>query len=159
VVSEPSLESHADPTAIPEDYDPLAPDDGMPSLSPQAPPVRPRPADRAAEKRAVPPPPLPPPPPAPRPVAPAPVAPLPVVSFDDRPPIEIPVLERERPAARAAVKDGSAGSLDFGAVLRGAGLDPANVTPDVAREFGQILRVVVSGLMDVMRSRQQIKDE
>jgi type VI secretion system FHA domain protein len=38
-------------------------------------------------------------------------------------------------------------------------LDPADVTPEVSRAFGQILRVVVSGVMDVMRSRQQIKDE
>ena len=44
-------------------------------------------------------------------------------------------------------------------MLAGAGLDPASVTPEVARDFGQILRVVVSGVMDVMRSRQQIKDE
>ena len=44
-------------------------------------------------------------------------------------------------------------------MLAGAGLDPANVTPELARTFGQILRVVVSGVMDVMRSRQQIKDE
>jgi len=43
--------------------------------------------------------------------------------------------------------------------LIGAGLDPADVTPELARTFGQILRVVVSGVMDVMRSRQQIKDE
>ena len=35
----------------------------------------------------------------------------------------------------------------------------AVVTPELARSFGQILRVVVSGVMDVMRSRQQIKDE
>src|SRR6185295_12919289 len=44
-------------------------------------------------------------------------------------------------------------------VLAGAGLDPSSITPEVARDFGQILRVVVSGVMDVMRSRQQIKDE
>ena len=50
-------------------------------------------------------------------------------------------------------------AVDFGAVLAGAGLDPADVTPELARDFGQILRVVVSGVMDVMRSRQQIKDE
>ena len=45
------------------------------------------------------------------------------------------------------------------AVLDGAGLSSADVTPELARNFGQILRVVVSGVMDVMRSRQQIKDE
>ena len=44
-------------------------------------------------------------------------------------------------------------------MLAGAGLNPADVTPELARTFGQILRVVVSGVMDVMRSRQQIKDE
>jgi len=49
--------------------------------------------------------------------------------------------------------------VDFSAVLEGAGLDPASITPEIAREFGRILRVVVEGVMDVMRSRQQIKDE
>jgi type VI secretion system FHA domain protein len=58
-----------------------------------------------------------------------------------------------------AAREDAPASLDFGAVLSGAGLDPANITPEVARQFGQILRVVVSGVMDVMRSRQQIKDE
>jgi type VI secretion system FHA domain protein len=44
-------------------------------------------------------------------------------------------------------------------VLEGAGLDPADVTPELARTFGEILRVVVSGTMDVLRARHQIKDE
>ena len=44
-------------------------------------------------------------------------------------------------------------------VLAGAGLDPALVTPELARNLGQIVRIVVSGVMDVMRSRQEIKDE
>jgi type VI secretion system FHA domain protein len=48
---------------------------------------------------------------------------------------------------------------DFAAVLAGAGLVPGSVSPEIACAFGQILRVVVSGVMDVMRSRQQIKDE
>jgi type VI secretion system FHA domain protein len=48
---------------------------------------------------------------------------------------------------------------DFAAVMEGAGLDPGDVTPEMARAFGQILRIVVTGVMDVMRSRQQIKDE
>jgi type VI secretion system FHA domain protein len=157
VVSEPSLGSNADPTAIPEDYDPLAPDDGMPALSPQAPPPRPRPAYRPPEERPAPPPPLPPPPPpAPIPVA----APSPIAPQIEEPRVaEIAVVARERPAAPAAAREEPDASLDFGAVLSGAGLDPASVTPEVARAFGQILRVVVSGVMDVMRSRQQIKDE
>jgi len=44
-------------------------------------------------------------------------------------------------------------------MLAGAGLDGVAVTPELARSFGEILRVVVSGVMDVMRARQQIKDE
>jgi type VI secretion system FHA domain protein len=45
------------------------------------------------------------------------------------------------------------------ALLEGAGLDPSATTPDLARTFGQILRVVVQGVMDVLRARHQIKDE
>ena len=156
VVPDRSFVSNADPTAIPEDYDPLAPDEGIPSLAPQAPPPRPRPAYRPPEERLAPPPPPPPPPPLPPPI------PVPVAAPVEEPrPVEIPVVVHERPPAPAPLpaRDETAASLDFGAVLSGAGLDPASVTPDVAREFGQILRVVVSGVMDIMRSRQQIKDE
>ena len=155
VVPEPSFGSNADPMAIPEDYDPLAPDDGMPALAPQAPPPRPRPAYRPPEERPAPLAP-PPPPPAPVPVA----APIPIAPPIEEPHVaEIQAVARESPVNANPVRELSAGSLDFGAVLSGAGLDPAGVTPEVAREFGQILRVVVSGVMDVMRSRQQIKDE
>ena len=44
-------------------------------------------------------------------------------------------------------------------MLAGAGLDGVAVTPELAKSFGEILRVVVSGVMDVLRARQQIKDE
>jgi type VI secretion system FHA domain protein len=50
-------------------------------------------------------------------------------------------------------------ALDLAAVLAGAGLERVSVTPELARTFGRILRVVVSGVMDVLRARQQIKDE
>jgi type VI secretion system FHA domain protein len=61
-----------------------------------------------------------------------------------------------------AVQGGAArptGDFDLAAVLAGAGLDPANLTPELARSFGQILRVVVSGLMDVLQARRTIKEE
>ena len=35
----------------------------------------------------------------------------------------------------------------------------AAVTPELAQSFGRILRVVVAGLMDLMRARERIKDE
>ena len=45
------------------------------------------------------------------------------------------------------------------ALLEGAGVQGAVVTPELAQNFGQILRVVVSGVMDVLQARQRIKDE
>jgi len=56
---------------------------------------------------------------------------------------------------RASAGDGT----DLAGVLEGAGLNPADVTPELARAFGQIIRVVVTGVMDVLQSRREIKDE
>ena len=64
-----------------------------------------------------------------------------------------------RPAAPAAPAASQPGLTDLAAVLDGAGLDPASVTPEFARELGRILRVVVSGMMELVRSRQAIEDE
>jgi len=50
-------------------------------------------------------------------------------------------------------------SADLAGVLAAAGLGNVPVTPELAEQFGEILRVVVQGVMDVMRSRQQVKDE
>ncbi len=44
-------------------------------------------------------------------------------------------------------------------MLAGAGLPDAEVTPDLARNFGAILRVVVGGVMTVLRARQEMKNE
>ncbi len=44
-------------------------------------------------------------------------------------------------------------------MLVGAGIEGVAVTPELARNFGQILRVVVSGVMDVLQARQRIKEE
>lgn len=70
-----------------------------------------------------------------------------------------PVPERlpERPKPRDP--SGGPGDIDLAAVLAGAGLDNVSVTPELARGFGQILRVVVAGIMDVLRARQQTKEE
>jgi type VI secretion system FHA domain protein len=150
VLPDPAVRRQADSTSIPEDYDPLA-DDGAPFPPQQA---RFEPSPRVA------PPPSPKfdPPPVYRPLDEEP-APRPVQHVEESRPVEIPPPPRERPNAPSPSAPEWSGSLDFGAVLSGAGLDASAVTPEVAREFGQILRVVVSGVMDVMRSRQQIKDE
>jgi type VI secretion system FHA domain protein len=156
-VPAPAPDAPAKAITIPRDYDPLAPDDA-PFNSPSYPSSEPLPDERAAyrphEERVTPLPsataPLivPAPPNAPAPlIAPARVSP-PVENW--------PSVPERTPVAASTDPTSTA---DFAAVLAGAGLDPANVTDEVAREFGQILRVVVSGVMDVMRSRQQIKDE
>jgi len=49
--------------------------------------------------------------------------------------------------------------LDFAAMLQAAGIDSVRVTPELSQQFGMILRVVVAGLMDVLRARDKIKDE
>jgi type VI secretion system FHA domain protein len=134
-------------STIPEDYDPLAPDDADAVPVSRAPdPPRPEPpAYRPREPR----------------VAPTPMAPAPLPLPAEKPPVvqAAPPAPPVRERAADASNSDPAGVVDFAAVLSGAGLDPAEVSPEVAREFGQILRVVVSGVMDVMRSRQQIKDE
>ena len=48
---------------------------------------------------------------------------------------------------------------DLAGVLAGAGLEGVAVTPELARSFGEILHVVVSGVMDVLKARHEIKDE
>ena len=44
-------------------------------------------------------------------------------------------------------------------MLTGAGLENVDVTPELAGSLGRILRVVVAGVMDVLRARQQVEDE
>jgi type VI secretion system FHA domain protein len=43
--------------------------------------------------------------------------------------------------------------------LIGAGLPADLVTPELARNFGQILHIVVKGVMEVLQSRQELKDQ
>jgi type VI secretion system protein ImpI len=58
------------------------------------------------------------------------------------------------PAATPAL----AGS-DLAMLLRGAGLPEGSLSPEVATQLGQVLRVVVEGLMEVLRARGEIKNE
>lgn len=54
---------------------------------------------------------------------------------------------------------GPAAAADLAEVLAGAGVPDAVVTPELSRNLGRILQIVVSGLMDVLQSRQRIKEE
>jgi predicted component of type VI protein secretion system len=188
-VPEPTPIPGKEESAIPADYNPLAPDSGIAPI-PQdlrppvaEPPRRPKPAARGTTT------PRPPMPPS-RPVPdgfdlPSAVAPPPV---DVTPPstgrmadpvivpppsVQAPIVPpplADAPSARpvapppaasvpAPVAASASGAQDLADVLAGAGLQGAPVTPELARNLGQILRVVVSGLIDVLQSRQRIKEE
>lgn len=54
----------------------------------------------------------------------------------------------------------SAGSsLELEELLRAAGLTSEQMSPELARELGQVLRIVVQGLMEVLQSRAEIKSQ
>jgi type VI secretion system FHA domain protein len=86
---------------------------------------------------------------APTPPAPPTPPPAPTRNIPSSPP----------PATAARPPAASEGSLDFEALLKGAGLQGVQITPELAENFGRILRIVVGGLMDVLRTREQIKNE
>lgn len=132
---------------IPANYDPLAPDThsgvfDVPALEPavESPPAvdwRPDPVpDPAPDRGRV-----------------AGVAPA-VPATGDTPSAAPP-----RAPSQASGGGGGPAGIDLAAVLAGAGLPDVDVTPEMARSFGEILRVVVAGVMDVLQSRHHVKDE
>jgi type VI secretion system FHA domain protein len=50
-------------------------------------------------------------------------------------------------------------TIDLRVVLAGAGLENVAANPELARNFGEILRIVVGGVMDVLQARQKLKSE
>jgi type VI secretion system FHA domain protein len=71
---------------------------------------------------------------------------------------EVPRPQPGKPAPAPVAADARVSS-ELAEVLAGAGLPNAVVPPTLGRELGSILRVVVAGVMDLLRARQQIKDE
>jgi type VI secretion system FHA domain protein len=81
-------------------------------------------------------------------------------SVPSRPPTPRPAPARQRsPAKESVAPPVTSGDGALADVLAGAGLTGVPVTPELARNFGEILQVVVSGVMDVLQARQRIKDE
>lgn len=66
-----------------------------------------------------------------------------------------PPTERRRALGAPA----ATGSLDLEELLRAAGLDASHMSPELAKELGQVLRIVVQGLMEVLQSRAEIKSQ
>lgn len=75
----------------------------------------------------------------------------------------------ERPAGATAIhrappvaprpEESVAGMFDVTAFLRAAGLDPQNVSPEMAPVLGQIVRLVAQGMIDVLGARAQFRSQ
>jgi type VI secretion system FHA domain protein len=68
-------------------------------------------------------------------------------------PAVVPVVQVPVPSSAVASEG------DFGSLLRAAGVPGGQVAPEVMAEFGEVLRVVVEGLMEVLRARGEIRNE
>lgn len=168
IVSDPEpLVREPDPPAIPQGYDPLRPDEPVVESPPTPTPIRPRPGKVSEPRRKARESaagdstirqPIPPPVDESAPAVPDPVlaAPLVAASPIAPPPVAPPLVTP--PAVPAASRQAGA-TADLAELLAGAGVPDAAITPELSRNLGQILRIVVSGLMDVLQSRQQIKEE
>jgi type VI secretion system protein ImpI len=70
-----------------------------------------------------------------------------------------PPASRATPPSRRMPAPSAGQDVLLSTVLRQAGIPDVTTTPELARNFGQILRIVVSGVMDVLQARQRIKEE
>jgi type VI secretion system FHA domain protein len=148
------------PPAIPADYNPLAlagaeplarkpspPPSALPREAPprKAAPPAPAPASRAES---------PPPASAPRQRP----APLPSAAVAARAPRLMLASAAKEATPAAAVPAGTSAQLDFAALLAAAGLQGVQITPQLSADFGTILRVVIDGVREVLRAREELKD-
>ena len=157
----PPPRAKLEPVAIPDGYDPLKPDEPIvqpappppPPSAPASAPIRPRPGDASEVRRR-----------AKDPLvedstirqrAATPPDSAPVIPQPPALPVAPPVVP---PRADAAPRP-SGQTADLAELLAGAGVPDAVVTQELSRHLGQILRIVVSGLMDILQSRQRIKEE
>jgi type VI secretion system protein ImpI len=88
-------------------------------------------------------------PPRPQPPPAAPVVPPPVAA---RPPVS-PVAPVPSPTPIAG------NANDLASLLRAAGVSEQAASPEVMEEFGLVLRIVIEGLMEVLRARGEIRSE
>jgi type VI secretion system FHA domain protein len=68
-------------------------------------------------------------------------------------------VEIPRSHAQSPVESPARGSLELEEILRAAGVPASQMSPEMARELGQVLRIVVQGLMEVLQSRAEIKSQ
>ena len=68
------------------------------------------------------------------------------------------VAAEARPAAVESAPPAGI-SADLADLLRGAGIQAHEISPETLRDLGKVLRVVVEGVMDVLRARAEIKSQ
>jgi type VI secretion system FHA domain protein len=71
-------------------------------------------------------------------------------------------VERPTPAeyqAQPAPPSRATFDPELAELMRGAGLSAQDMSPEMMRDLGKVLRVVVEGVMDVLRARAEIKSE
>jgi type VI secretion system FHA domain protein len=151
---EPPTPAPFEPVAIPQGYDPLRPDEPLPE-PPPPPVIRPRPGDSAIGRRL-------------KDLSPEDSTirqrAVPVIAprtADVEPRLSPPPPAPVEPAPRQvdAAPHPAGQSADLAELLSGAGVADAVITPELSRNLGQIIRIVVAGLMDILQSRQRIKEE
>lgn len=111
----------------------------------EMPPPKPRAAPAAQRAMA----PQPPPPPAP--VASA----MPAASVMAADSAALPASRAPAPTPAAL----AAPQTDFVQFMQGAGLSDKQLAPETMRELGEVFRIVVQGVMDVLRARADIKSQ
>lgn len=76
-------------------------------------------------------------------------------------PVATPAADPPAPAAmpRPAASPGAGIALEQNArdLLGALGLDPGSVAPDVAAQLGAIVRIVIQGMIEVLRARSEVK--
>ena len=98
--------------------------------------------------------------PAPAPAAPAPTPPAPA-SARVQPPAQqttVPASVRDTGPPPPPVLDAS-GKFDLSVFLRGAGIDPDSLEPEIALILGRMLRASVQGLIEALQTRAEFRDQ
>lgn len=75
------------------------------------------------------------------------------------PQAQISTTATHRALPQPPAPQGGSGSLDLQELLRAAGVPASHMSPEMAAELGQVLRIVVQGLMEVLQSRAEIKSQ
>jgi type VI secretion system protein ImpI len=71
---------------------------------------------------------------------------------------EFPAQQPDRSGWPATPASHGAGT-DLMELMRGAGLSGQEMSPEMMQDLGRVLRVVVTGVMDVLRARAEIKSQ